>query len=381
MTSRATVSREQLVATLERLAQLGVPAPGAAHVLDVGSDEFLDYFEAEVLDQLVCRGGATCKIFEGVYGSGKTHLLQLLHDMALAKGMAVVRTDLSEAISLENWSLVTEHILQHLTVLTPDGSATSLPRALEALARAGRIDPSRLQGATLPHPGFARAITLACDPHLRLGRRSLIHRFLQGERVSVSQLKAEGVTGVKHPLSARNAELVIKTVFAALFQLGVPGTVLLFDENERTFASNGRTPPRRVVLGANLLRRLIDASATGALVGTVAVFAVLPDFLENCRHAYAALGQRLHVDRGARTVGWRSPVLPLDLVSSGQEPEEFLEGLVDRIEELLRACGVSLNGQRHTLAEAGRQVLERNAGSGYRRPLVKQIATMSLRHL
>ncbi|WP_373064703.1 BREX system ATP-binding domain-containing protein, partial [Gemmatimonas sp.] len=88
-----------MVDALEQLAQYGVPSQGAARLLDVGSAEFLRYFERETLDDFVCRGGATCKLFEGAYGSGKTHLLHLLHDLALSKGMAVVKTDLSQALS------------------------------------------------------------------------------------------------------------------------------------------------------------------------------------------------------------------------------------------------------------------------------------------
>lgn len=382
MMAPAFPPRDEVIDALEQLAQYGVPAQGAAQLLDVGSADFLRYFETETLDQLVCRGGATCKLFEGPYGSGKTHLLQLLKDLALSKGMAVVRTDLSQALSLEDWHLIAQHILQHIEVMTDSGCVTSLPKVVEALAREGRIDGRQLQSASLPHQGFARAIGLLSDPEsLSAAGRDLVSRFLLGERVSVAQLKAHGVTGIKHPLSGRNAELVVKTVFAALFRLGVPGTLLLFDENEQTFAFKRSVPPRRIVLGANLLRRLIDASASGSLVATVAVFAVLPGFVENCALAYAALGQRLQLVRDGRVIGWRSPVVPLDAISTEPDPDAFLTGLVDRVTALLRHCGVELNGQQHHLHEAGQEVLQRNAGSGYRRALVKRIATMTLQQL
>jgi P-loop Domain of unknown function (DUF2791) len=197
----------------------------------------------------------------------------------------------------------------------------------------------------------------------------------------MAQLKAHGITGIKHPLSGRNAELVVKTIFAALFRLGIPGTLLLFDESEQTFVFKRAIPPRRVVLGANLLRRLIDASASGSLVATVAVFAVLPGFVENCALAYAALGQRLQLVRDGRAVGWRSPVIPLDAVSTEPDPDAFLTGLIDRVSALLKHCGVELNGKQQQFQVAGQEVLLRNAGSGYRRALVKRIATMTLQQL
>lgn len=382
MNSPAFPPKLEVIDALEQLAQYGVPPRGAARLLDVGSAEFVRYFETETLDQLVCCGGATCKLFEGAYGSGKTHFLHLLQDLALGKGMAVVRTDLSQALSLEDWHLIAQHVLQHIEVGTRSGSVSSLPKVIEALAREGRLNTERLKAAGLPHQGFARAIALLSAPEsLTSGARDLIVRFLLGERVSVAQQKAHGISGIKHPLSGRNAELVVKTVFAALFQLGVPGTLLLFDENEKTFVFKRSVPPRRVLLGANLLRRLIDASASGSLVATAAVFAVLPGFVENCALAYAALGQRLQVARDARSIGWRSPVIPLDAISTEPDPDAFLIALTDRVVSLLEHCGVEPNGKKRQFQAAGQEVLLRNAGSGYRRELVKRIATMTLKEL
>jgi len=374
--------RDNIIDALEQLAQYGVPGRGAARLLDVGNARFLRYFDLEVLDELVCRGGATCKVFEGAYGSGKTHLLQLLHDLALAKGMAVVRTDLSQALSLEDWRLITQHILQHIEVQTASGPVTSLPKILETLGRGGLLKTNELNGINLPHQGFARAISLLSEPSaLPPNARFVLSRFLLGDRVNAGDLKAIGAAGVKHPLSSRNAELVAKTVFAALFRLGVPGTLLLFDENERTFVFSRSVPPRRVLLGANLLRRLIDASASGYLVATAAVFAVIPGFVENCAVAYPALGQRLRLARDDRAAGWRSPVIHLEAVSTEPDPDAFLSGLLGRVSALLQHCGRPLNGKQRDFESAGRRVLAQNAGSGYRRDLVKLIATMTLQQL
>uniref|UniRef100_UPI00356AFC25 BREX system ATP-binding domain-containing protein n=1 Tax=Gemmatimonas sp. TaxID=1962908 RepID=UPI00356AFC25 len=240
----------------------------------------------------------------------------------------------------------------------------------------------KLGASSLPHQGFARAIGLLSEPDSVSGEgRDLVVRFLLGERVSVARLKAHGITGVKHSLSGRNAELVVKTLFAALFRLGIPGTLLLFDENEQTFVFRGAVPPRRVLQGANLLRRLIDASASGSLVATVAVFAVLPGFVQNCALAYAALGQRLQLARDGRAIGWRSPVIPLDAISTEPDPDAFLTGIVNRVSSLLQHCGVELNGQQPQFYAAGQEVLQQNAGSGYRRALVKRIATLTLQQL
>jgi len=165
---------------------------------------------------------------------------------------------------------------------------------------------------------MTRGSKLSPDAHDKL------RRFLHGERVRVSDLRKLGITGVKHPLSQRNAEQVLSTALNSLSALGVPGTVLLFDETEKAFRSPRSTPSKKVRVSANLIRRLIDACSSGGLERVLVVFAVLPGFLNNCAEAYPALGQRLQMPRKAGdSAGWRSPVLPLAAVNSTASPEEF----------------------------------------------------------
>jgi hypothetical protein len=344
---------DQIIAALEQVAQSGEPAPGTARLLDVGTEHFVNYFEEEVLNGLIVGGGATVRVFEGSYGTGKTHLLDLLHDLGVRRRMAVVRTTLSDALSLSDWRLVTQHVMQNIELTANGETARSLPRVLDMLARSGPVDASALTTGALPHPGVARGMELLANgKNLGSEGRQLVHRFLLGERVTVSDLRKAGATGVRNPLSTRNAEPVLKTALSGLIRLSVPGTMLLFDENEHTFSFQRGTPPKKVVAGANLLRRLIDASATGGLTGCVAVFAVLPGFIQQCALAYPALGQRLHVPSGEVKAGWRWPVLRLDLVGSMSEPRTFLAEIVKRFEQLASHCGMSSNDLEHRLTSA-----------------------------
>jgi P-loop Domain of unknown function (DUF2791) len=379
MSQGAVYPREDVVSALEHLVEYGVPSPGAARMFDVGTESFIAYFEKEVLDELVARGGSTCKIFEGSYGSGKTHLLQLMEDSALDRGLAVVRTSLSDAMNLEDWHLITRHILQNIEIQTSTGVVRSLPAVIDAVSREHGHRKLDLLRTSLPHSGFAKAISLRYTPTgLTSGGRELIGDYLLGEKVSVLALKGDDILGVKHPLSRRNAETVLKTILASLHRLGVPGTLLLFDETEHTFSFKRSVPSKRVKDGANLLRRLIDASANGSLVGTAIAFAVLPDFIDNCRLAYEALGQRLSRAPRVGQVSWRWPVLPLDSITTEPEPHQFVAALVDRHQQVLSGCGVELNGVRNAMLQAGRATLKNHAGSDYRRYVVKKVASLSL---
>lgn len=375
---------EEIRTALEQVAQYGVPGdPAAARVLDVGSDGYLRYFQEEVLEDLLAKGGATCRFIEGAYGSGKTHLLQLLRELALSRGMAVAWTDLSQALSLEDWRLITLHVLQKVEARIDGETVRTLPRILEAWGPTGRANLDALKQASLAHPGFQTAMfRVAEGTRLSPPALDLVHRYLLGEKVGAGQLRKLGVTGIKNPLSSRNAEQVLSTALDGLTHLGLPGTMLLFDENEQTLAVERNTVSRKIQIGANLMRRLIDGCANGTLTGTVAVFAVIPGFLERCARAYPALGQRLQVIRREDPPpAWRWPVLPIHAITTVERPEEFLTAAIGKMEQLVLECGGEVNGLQAAMRSAGTQVLERQAGDGYRRELMKLLAVLAMNQM
>ncbi len=366
----------RLRAALESVAQYGVLGHGGAEFLDVGTGPFLAYVEREIFDDLVAQGGATCRFFEGSYGSGKTHLLRLLGERAAARGLAVVQTELSRDLGLEDWAAITRYILERLEVTIGGEVVRSLPDILSASGRGGLGGVATLRRAQLPHAGFRAAMLRAVgEPDLPAPLRA----YLRGERVGAAQFKRAGIVGIKDPLSRRNAEQVLNTALSGLHHLGLPGTLLLFDENERTLISDRAAFSKRLQTAANLMRRFIDGCTTGGIVGTVAVFAVLPGFLENGTRLYPALGQRLEMARDADMVpAWRWPVLPVEAIGATAAPEDFLDGIAARLVALVAETGVPSDGLDAALHEAGRAVLAEHAGAGYRRPLMRRLAALAL---
>src|SRR5262249_44583183 len=199
------------------------------------------------LEELVVQGGATCRFFEGPYGAGKTHLLRMLGDSALRSGLAVVKADLSHDLSLENWKLLALHVLDHLEAIIDGQLVRSVPEILRALGDGRKENLQRLRDAKLSHSGFKNAMMRAVQgTSLPRPAWDLLRRFLLGERLRVADLRSVGLTGVKNPLSNRNAEHVLNTVLSGLFHVGLPGTMLQFDEHEKSFVSyRYAAPPKR----------------------------------------------------------------------------------------------------------------------------------------
>jgi hypothetical protein len=293
--------------------------------------------------------------------------------------MVVVQTELSRDLGLEDWSLITKHILERLEVTIGGTTVRSLPDILSAIGRGGLSGVAALRRAHLPHAGFRAAMLRAVgEPNLPQPLRA----YLRGEKVGAAQLKRAGIAGIKDPLSRRNAEQVLNTALGGLHHLGLPGTVLLFDENERTLATDRAALSKRLQVAANVMRRFIDGCTTGGIVGTLAVFAVLPGFLENCTRLYPALGQRLEMARDPdQPPAWRWPVLPVEAVGATPSPEAFLDGITDRLAALVAASGTAPDGLADAMHAAGTEVLAEQAGAGYRRPLMRRLAALALERM
>ncbi|NLY42550.1 MAG: DUF2791 family P-loop domain-containing protein [Clostridiaceae bacterium] len=369
---------------LEHIAAYGISPPGTSHLVDVGTDAFLSYYQKEIIQDLVAKGGATCKFIEGSYGSGKTHVLQLLREVSLQNGMAVASTDLSQALSLSDWKLITEYILMNIEARINGQIVKSLPEIVAALGKSGaNKNIEVLKKENLPSAGFKNAIIYALRSEILSDFSwNLLKQYLLGNKVSTVLMRNCGLGGIKGNLTQKNAEYVLKTVLAALYSLGLTGTALLFDENEMTLVSTTRNVSKKNIIAANIMRRMIDGCSNGLMTRTIVVFAVLPGFLENCAMNYQALGQRLQIVRdGYQNPSWRWPVLPIQALSTAREPEDFLEKAVERYVQIVQTLGGSIEGLKEKLFQSGQSVIDNNVGTGYKRELVKVLANISLERL
>jgi hypothetical protein len=358
---------------LEHLAQHGTPASGVARLIDVGSEPYLAYFEEELLAGFVSRGAAACRLYEGEYGAGKTHILQLIGETALARGAAVVTSDLSQSLHLGDWRMLLEHVLQNVELA--DGAGVrhrGLPNILsDFIWDDDELD--NVRQARVPHSGFRDAIAQVAAGGLPDHELTALHRFLLGESVTISYLRRSGVSGIKGAVTDRNAERVLQTLGICLSALGVSALVVLFDETEHTLSQR---PGQREIRAANLMRRIVDGAISGRLHGMFFAFAVLPGTIEQASLVYPALGQRIGtLERSPG--GFRRPVLQVSQLSASPGPEEFLEMAVQRICRLALEIGEPPDDLPDTLRRAGRSVLDSYA-SGYRRPLLKQLAVQAV---
>ncbi|SET02493.1 P-loop protein of unknown function [Methanococcoides vulcani] len=370
------------------LSETGDPKPGAASVIDVGSEQFIDYIENEILDNFVSSGGSTCRFFEGSYGSGKTHILQLIEDRALENGFVVCHIDLKHDLSFGEWDQITKHILENCYIKYDNRIIRRFPEILEALEHNEFLHRDDYKEIQLQHACFQNAIQYAISRSLLDDNAwYTLRRYLLGEKVRVYELKEAGLKRVKKSLSKNNAEQVLNTVLNSFYYLGLKGTILLFDETDRSWTSSRKPIPKRVTVAANLIRRFIDSCSSGEIAGTVATFAVLPNFIRDCIDCYPALGQRLEVQwNDATKMSWRSPILPVNAVNSYflnvenplNQRELFLEHAINKFKSLVEYCGGNTDDIENDFQTIGRQELQNWAGDEYKRAIIRALTTCAV---
>lgn len=370
------------------LSETGTPRSGTAGVIDVGTGQFVDTVEKEVVDEYIARGGSTCMFIQGSHGSGKSHILQLIEDRALGEGFVVCRIELGEDLGFERWDQITKHFLENCYIRFGDRHIRNLPRIMEYLGDEGLVDLADFERTQMVHPCFKRAIQHAIDrSDLDEEAWRVLYRYLLGERVLVRDLRDAGLKGVRKSLTQNNAEQVLNTALNSIHCLGFRGVILLFDETDRNWLSSRKPTPRAVRIAANLIRRFIDSCSTGEIHGTLAVFAVLPNFIRDCMDCYPALGQRLEFQReNDGRIAWRWPILPVNgansLFMNIDDPFEqrriFLDNAKVRFRDLVEICGGTTDGIEEEFEERGLSELKKWAGEEYKRAIIKILASLSI---
>lgn len=379
------IDKSNIITSLVQIAQNGTDNVEIADLIDVGTQDYMNYLEKEVIENLISKGGSTCKFIEGAYGAGKTHLLNLIYKKALSKGMPVAFTTLDSAVSFTDWKLIVEFILENIECRYEGITYKSLPEILSFAGEKLVNDRQKeiLKSVKLPSASFKNAILLALD-RKKLNNKAweVVKEYLVGRKVYVQTFKAVGINNIKASLSNSNAENILKTVLSSLHILGFKGVVLLFDENERTLSGFREKTSRRDELAANLMRRLIDGCSSGALEGVLIVFSVLPDFISQVASRYEALAQRLQIIQGEGKKGWRLPLQKVDFVNTlSNNHELFMLKMVETYLRLVRELGILNDNFKQELENSCKMVLIRNVGSGYKRELAKTIATMILERM
>ncbi|HUM71459.1 MAG TPA: DUF2791 family P-loop domain-containing protein [Chloroflexota bacterium] len=152
--SAANLSRPLARNIMEILGSFGTPPPRGVQYFNVGNQSLLAALDQFYLSSYLQDGGAAYKMVIGDYGSGKSHFLYCLRDIAWARNFVVAKVDLSPVETpYDDQKKVYEAVAQHIIWHESDemiSDETGLTRFLEGALR--RVVGGSLSLETLTNP-------------------------------------------------------------------------------------------------------------------------------------------------------------------------------------------------------------------------------------
>ncbi len=260
----------------------GVPNRTAIRLMGSDHGAIEDAFEAAL--QSAWSGGARSGLgIAGGFGTGKSHLLGYLAEVARGQGFVVSRVVVSKETPLGQPASVFAAALGHAAL--PDRPDDPIAACLADLRGRPQALEQLEEAVSRPGVGFA-PIFAAC---LYLLRRSAtppemqrrLERFAGGARVSLPAirqgLRAAGAKALFDIRPVNAADLVLQHIaFAALLfrAAGYAGWCILFDEMELI----GRYTPLQRAMAYAWLATWLGLAGARPFPGIVAAYAITDDF-------------------------------------------------------------------------------------------------------
>lgn len=313
---------------IEVLGSYGTPPTRGIQYFNVGNQSILNALDEFYLSSYLQDGGAAYKMVVGDYGSGKSHFLYCLRDIAWARNFAVVKVDLSPVETPYNdqkkvYEAVATNIIWHESDdLSSD--ETGLTRFLEGtLSRVAGRDISletlqnplyralidTLEATPVDSQPYQAAVIAYFDSLIRDNEERLdsLNRWLMGENTTPADTKVLREVGVTGKINRPNAFRMLRSLCQIIRALSYSGLILLFDEVDRMASVGGKAEK----LATDTLREVIDRTRED-LPGAMFVYAVPPQFINDVVPKYPALQQRVRAPGRFSRNNHFSPLISLE---------------------------------------------------------------------
>jgi hypothetical protein len=326
--AESEISRPLARKIIEILGSFGTPPAKGTQYYNSGNQSLLDALDEFYLSTYLQDGGAAYKMVVGDYGSGKSHFLYCLRDLAWRRNFAVAKVDLSPVETPYNdqkkvYEAVASNIIWHErdelssdetglirflqgTLSNVVGGELSLETLSNPLYR-GLVDT--LEATPVDSPAYQTAVLAYFEALIRDNeeRTASLVRWLLGEPTSPDDTKILREVGVTGKINRPNAFRMLRSLCQVIRALSYSGLILLFDEVDRMASVGGKAEK----LATDTLREVIDRTRED-LPGAMFVYAVPPQFVNDVVPKYPALQQRVRAPGHFSRANHFSPLISLD---------------------------------------------------------------------
>ncbi|MGC8957558.1 MAG: BREX system ATP-binding domain-containing protein [Candidatus Kapaibacteriota bacterium] len=290
----------------------GIPPENGAKYFTVGLDTYLSVIEKEYLASFIKDGGSSFKMVLGVYGSGKTHFLYNVREIAWKHNFVVSYVELNPDDSpFYKLELVYQAIVKRLVPpLTPEERSSGYEKGIDSLLRSWfsteyqkyyklyksneemrevlMTNVERI--VRIESISFAKAIKSAFEALLDNREQDFLNvcQWLRGEGYN---RWIHNKFGILQKIDKTTAFAMIRSLLQWIREIGYSGLIIIFDEAERLPSLSSKYKEQHL----NNLRVLIDHCGHTDFNGAMLFYAVPDtDFLDGKTQIYEALKQRVN---------------------------------------------------------------------------------------
>jgi hypothetical protein len=383
-----------VIAMIERMAEYGTPPGDGCALFGVGYEDAFDRLRDKYLDARFARGDSAEKFVVGPFGSGKTHFLRQLMELARALDCVTAEVALNKDLDFTRSLVVYREVTRELRTPGADerGIRPLLAAALDQVrgraagnaALGDQLVASWIAGldkADFELETFGRVLRQGFEAQLREDDATFAAacRWLDGEVGDRTLARDLGLTPVAKAEENLHGRRMLLSLFQFIRAARFRGTVVSYDEAEQGLDVARRDLPRILSRLQSNINAVADLRNGAALI----VYAFEPGLVEKLDQ-FPALQQRV-VDPGPGYGFFDGNTLAprIDLTFRAN-PERELRAIGLRLTELLyqhaaRDLGADQRRVGTIVAELAHEIATADPTSANRRTMVKRTCAMLIR--
>jgi hypothetical protein len=383
-----------VIAMIERMAEYGTAPSDGCALFGVGYEEAFARLRAKYLDERFARGDSAEKFVVGPFGSGKTHFLRQLMELARAMDCATAEVALNKDLDFTRSLVVYREVTREIRTPGADerGIRPLLAAALDQVrgraagnaALGDRLVAGWIAGldkTDFELETFGRVLRQGFEAQLREDDATFVAacRWLDGEVSERTLARELGLTPVAKAEENLHGRRMLLSLFQFIRAAGFRGTVVSYDEAEQGLDVARRDLPRILSRLQSNINAVADLRNGAALI----VYAFEPGLVEKLDQ-FPALQQRL-IDPGPGYGFFDGNTLaPRIDLTFRDNPERELRAIGLRLTELLyqhatRDLGADQRRVGTIVAELAHEIATADPTSANRRTMVKRTCAMLIR--
>lgn len=381
------------IGILETMATNGVAPAAGCSLFGVGYEKVFERLNKVYLqDRIATRGGSAEKFVVGPFGSGKTHFLRQLMEIAATQKFATSEVSLDKDLDYSNRLSVYKEIVRNLRM--PDSSGRGMREILAACAKnvQGMLpDPDAAEAA---FQGWLEGITdhdFKQDKFARVAQKAV--RYYDQQDQDGFQTACQWLEGAfdnkeiasrlgEQPVKGDELKLFASQAMFSMFQFiryaGFKGTVVCFDEADIGFQQTSKDKIQKILA---LLRA--DIGVINDLTGGAVFFVyALTDEVVHSMMQYMALKQRIDSPPGEGFMDGNDYAALISL-SASTDREAELRKIGHRLADLLYdyariQLAVDKSQAINKIDQIAADIIEEDISSSSRREMTKRTSTLLL---